>query len=199
MNLLSLASEETLLTEIKKGNEAAINILINKYARLLWSIASAVLYQVGATEDIEECVADVFIYLWQNAEKYNKEKGKLKVWLSVIARSQAISKYRKLAKNQTISFDDGIFIQNLGIEHNLLQEENKNQLAAAIASLKEAEQEILIRRYYYEQKPKEIALAMDMPVKTIENHLYRAKQKLRGQLKKEVLQNEPTNPPITEK
>lgn len=53
-------------------------------------------------------------------------------------------------------------------------------LISAVRALGEPEQEILIRRYYYDQKPKEIAVALDMPVKQVENHLYRTKQKLRA-------------------
>ena len=41
------------------------------------------------------------------------------------------------------------------------------------------EKDILIRRYFYEQKPKEIARALDLSVKQVDNYLYRSKQKLR--------------------
>ena len=36
--------------------------------------------------------------------------------------------------------------------------------------------------YYYDQKPKEIALAMDMSVKQVDNRLYQTKLKLRESL-----------------
>ena len=48
-----------------------------------------------------------------------------------------------------------------------------------IAELDEKEKELIVRRYYYEQKPAEIALALDIPKKQIENRLYYAKQKLK--------------------
>ena len=55
-------------------------------------------------------------------------------------------------------------------------------LVSAVRSLKQPEQEILVRRYYYEQKPKEIALALDMPKRRVENYLYRTKLKLRAMI-----------------
>ena len=61
-------------------------------------------------------------------------------------------------------------------------EETKRELAAAIDTLALREREILIRRYYYEQKPREIALALGIPVKAVDNSLYRAKRKLREEL-----------------
>lgn len=49
-------------------------------------------------------------------------------------------------------------------------------------ALEEPDREILLRRYYYDQKPREIAMALDMPVKHVENHLYRTKRRLRETL-----------------
>lgn len=171
-----------IIERIKHGDEAAMNSIINKYARLLWTIADAVLERIGAVQDVEECVADVFIYLWQNANKYDAQKGKLKVWLSVITRSQAINRYRRLCKHQDLPFDDKMFLQQMDIAANQQDEVDKDLLIAAVHGLSEEEQDILIRRFYYEQKPKTIAIALDMPVKRVENLLYRAKQKLRQKL-----------------
>ncbi len=178
-----------IIEKIQNGEEAAMNLVVNQYARLLWTIADAVLEKVGTVQDVEECVADVFIYLWQNAEKYNPEKGKLKVWLSVITRSRAINRYRKLCKYQELPLNETIFLQQLDLTENLENDRRKDLLLPAFCLLKEEERDILTRRYYYEQKPRTIALALDMPVKRVENILYRAKQKLRQTLadQKEVL------------
>ena len=46
-----------------------------------------------------------------------------------------------------------------------IDREDKKRLALALQSLSEQEREIVIRRYYYEQKPREIARALDLPVK----------------------------------
>ncbi len=58
----------------------------------------------------------------------------------------------------------------------------QRELLAAVNALGEPDQEILLRRYYYQQKPKDIAVALDLSAKQVENRLFRAKQKLREQL-----------------
>lgn len=73
-------------------------------------------------------------------------------------------------------------MDHLGIIDDILKEETRRALIAAINALGEPEREILIRRYYYEQKPKEIALALDMNVKQVDNRLYQTKLKLREAL-----------------
>ena len=57
--------EEAILSGIKSRDEKAIAYVIRKYSRLLWPVAAAVLKNVGSEQDVEECVADVFIHLWK--------------------------------------------------------------------------------------------------------------------------------------
>ncbi len=169
----------TAIAGIKEKDELTICKIINKYSRLLWPIAATVLKNVGTEQDVEECVADVFIDLWENPDKYDPERGSLKSWLCMVARCRAIDRYRALSKHSTVSLESAMMVGRMGMQDALLQEETKKELVAAVNALGDVEKDILIRRYYYEQKPKEIAKALDLPLKQVENHLYRSKQKLR--------------------
>lgn len=175
---------------IRNGDEQAIDDVITKYSKLLWSIASAVLKNAASVQDIEECVADVFIYLWQHPEKYDAGRGRLKVWLSILARTQAIDRYRALSREHVLPLDEALLADQTGVVDGILAENQKRALQDALSTLEAPDREILLRRYYYNQKPREIALALDMPVKHVENHLYCTKRKLRQMIttrKKEAL------------
>lgn len=176
--------DEKLLTEIKARNEQTICWVIEKYSKLLWTVVDSVLKNVGTQQDVEECVADVFISLWQRPGQFDPSRGRLKSWLCIVARSKALDRYRQLIRRDTVSVDDVMLIGRMGVQEYVIQEETKRELAAAIGELSPIEREILIRRYYYEQKPRDISVAMDMPVKQIDNHLYRSKQKLRTAVSK---------------
>lgn len=173
--------EKNIIDAIKAGDEQAMQKIICRYSRLLWSIVGAVLSQVGTTEDMEECVADVFIDLWEHPQKYDESRGSLKAWLSVIARNKAIDRYRQKTKIQTIPLEETVLAQ-MGVE---LEMENREGLQEALAELTEEEREILLRRYVYQQKPKEMAVALGLSVKQIENRLYRIKAKMRKQMEQE--------------
>ena len=173
--------EKNIIDAIKAGDEQAMQKIICRYSRLLWSIVGAVLSQVGTTEDMEECVADVFIDLWEHPQKYDESRGSLKAWLSIIARNKAIDRYRQKTKIQTIPLEE-IVLAQMGVEPEM---ENKEGLQEALAELTEEEKEILLRRYVYQQKPKEMAVALGLSVKQIENRLYRIKAKMRKQMEQE--------------
>lgn len=72
--------------------------------------------------------------------------------------------------------------QEMGVEPEM---ENREGLQEALAELTEEEREILLRRYVYQQKPKEMAVALGLSVKQIENRLYRIKAKMRKQMEQE--------------
>lgn len=173
--------EKNIIDAIKAGDEQAMQKIICRYSRLLWSIVGAALSQVGTTEDMEECVADVFIDLWEHPQKYDESRGSLKAWLSVIARNKAIDRYRQKTKIQTIPLEETVLAQ-MGVEPEM---ENREGLQEALAELTEEEREILLRRYVYQQKPKEMAVALGLSVKQIENRLYRIKAKMRKQMEQE--------------
>ena len=174
--------DEAILTALRARDAEAVNHIINKYSRLLWPIDSAVLKNVGSEQDVEECVADAFIYLWENPEKFDPGRGSLKSLLCILARSRAIDRYRQLTRRETVPLEETVLADTFGMQDQLIREETRRELLAAINALGEPGREILVRRYYYDQKPREIALALGMTVKQVDNSLYRSKRTLREAL-----------------
>ena len=167
---------------LKAGEERALDAAILSYSRLLWGIARAVLHNVGTTEDMEECVADAFIQLWKSSATINEARGSIKTWLCVAVKSRAIDRYRKITRKSEVGLDEQLAVCGSGLFDQTLDVVLQRELLAAVQALGEPDREIILRRFYYQQKPKEISVALDLTVKQIENRIFRAKQKLRDQL-----------------
>lgn len=174
--------DKELIAAIAARDEDTMNDVINKYARLLWPIANAVLKNAGCVQDVEECVADAFIYLWEHSDRFDPEKGKLKSWLCLLVRSRAIDRYREITRRNTVPLEEAVLADNFGMQEQLMHAETRRELLTAMNALGEPSREILVRRYYYNQKPREIALALGMTVKQVDNSLYRSKRQLREAL-----------------
>ena len=174
--------DEAIVAAIRDRSEEAMSRVIDQYSRLLWPIASAVLCNAGSEQDVEECVADAFIYLWEHPQKFDASRGSLKTLLCILVRSRAIDRYREIMRRSTVPLEEAVLSAGMGMQERLLQAEAHRELLAAVKALEEPNREILIRRYYHEQKPREIALAMNLTVKQVDNSLFRSKRQLRETL-----------------
>ena len=174
--------DEKLIERIKNRDEVAIAELMDRYDKLLWSVAAAVLEKNASVQDMEECVADVYIYLWCSPEKFDPSRGSLRSWLCMLARSRAVDRLRSLKRNESLPIEILENAETPGPESVLLREEDREQLEKAIGVLEGSELEIFQRRHVLGQKPKEIALATGLSVKQVKNSLYRSKLRVRKQL-----------------
>ena len=176
-----------MILGIMARDESMMAYIVERYSKLLWSVVAPVLGGIGNEQDMEECVADVFIHLWTKPENYKPEKGKLSSYLSVMARTKAIDRYRMIYRKLEDPLEETA-MQRLMADclsqplESLLQKERREDILSVIARLGEPMEEIVIRRFFYDQKPRMIAAAMNLSVKQVENSLYTAKRQLRQML-----------------
>lgn len=166
------------VSAIRDGDTHVFDSVVTKYSKLLWHIVSGVLPS-DAVGDIEECVADVFIYLWQNPEKYDSQRGSLKSWLCVIAKSRALNKLKELSRHCTAPLDDSVLTEYVDVEGLILDNIDKELLIAAVKCLQEPDREVFIRKYCREEKISDIAKDLGLSVKSVENRLYRTRIRLK--------------------
>jgi len=175
-------NDNELIQELIEGNQDAFAYMIDTYSKLLWVVVGGILGGIGTTQDIEECISDVYVQVWKNPSKFNQQKGSLKTFLAVIAKGKALDIYRKLTKSKIIEFDEAIQSADDDLLDYIASKEMYQDLYTAIESLTEPNKEIVIRRYFFEEKPANIAKNTALPVKEVENRLYQSKLKLRKKL-----------------
>lgn len=172
-------NDEEIIRGIRNRDGAVMAALMTTYTRLLWKVAGEVLCGAGGEADAEECIADVYIALWERPDAFDPTRGTLKSWLCMTARCKAIDRYRALSRNRTVPMDEVMEAVTDGVSETVIREEARRVLTEALDSLDEVERDILLRRYEEGQKPKAIAKALGLTVKQVDNTLYRTKQKLR--------------------
>ena len=165
-----------------KLTEHEFEKIINKYSKLLWSAAARILDGIGNDQDIEECVADVFIDLWFAPQAFDSSRGSLKTWLCIKCRSKAIDRFRKITAHITDELNSEIVSGMMGPDEKVVTKEDLMMLKKAVMEMEEPSKEIMIRRFFKGQKPSEISKAMELPVRKVENIIYRSKTKLRNDL-----------------
>lgn len=87
------STPEPLLPRIAAGDRAAVQETISRYSGLVWSLARRMLPK---GTDAEDTVQDIFIQLWQQADRFDPSIASETTFIATIARRRIIDKRRKL-------------------------------------------------------------------------------------------------------
>jgi RNA polymerase sigma-70 factor (ECF subfamily) len=173
------------------GAEAYLAEVIRLYGGLVRHICRNALGD--RPEDIDECVSDSFVALWEKAKGggYDPEAGDVKQYLCGIARNKAIDRYRKIAARPvTLPLDDADggaaatpgTLAEPDIAELFAQGDDEALMIEAVGNLPSPGREIFVLRYYYLERVKAIAEKLGLTEKAVQNQLYRGKLSLRRQL-----------------
>ena len=88
---IPVLSDQMLLGRLRRGDEAALGALYERYAPLLYSLAVRV---VGDRQLAQEVIQDTFLRCWDQAERYDPARGPVPAWLIGVTRNRAIDMLR---------------------------------------------------------------------------------------------------------
>jgi RNA polymerase sigma-70 factor, ECF subfamily len=180
--------DEELIRLIAQLQEEALAQLYERYHRVVFSLALAI---VDDRATAEEITLDVFVRVWQKAGTYRADQAKVSTWLTHIARHHAIDVLRyQMARpdHHALNWDDislkGKSFQGDPQESAELSLRRK-RVHAALAQLPADQKQALMLAYFGGYTQRQIAEALKQPLGTIKTRLRLALQKLRGILRDE--------------
>lgn len=173
-------TDEEIAKRLQQKDLDIFDYIMEHYNKLLWVVVGNILEKSGSPEDIEDCISDVYIKLLENPKIYDHKKGSLKSFLVRIGKNLAIDKYRKLTRtNITEIREYSVVDSDEDPQHAILTKESREEILEVLDNLKEPDKEIIVRRYFYNEKVRTISEKMNLPSKRIENTLYQGKLKLK--------------------
>ncbi len=174
-------NEELLLEEVKKGNQEAWEFITRQlYVPLYNFILSMVRHQ----ENAQELVQDVFVNFWAKRDQIVINTS-LKAYLYRAARNHSLNfiKRRKFELDYQRKIADTPSPTRNDTEETFYFNQLETKLAAAIESLPEKCREIFLMSRYHDMTYKDIADALDIPVRTVHYQIGLALKELREKLK----------------
>lgn len=173
---------ELLLLLRTEDERAAFQKIYERSYRKLPYTAQGIIHNIN---DAEEIVHDVYVRIADEFSYYSKFTEEHLTNIGVVMiRNACIYKIRFRQKYPESSFEEEKeFIDDgKNILEDIVNEESINELVAAYHKLNQKDKDILALYYGYNMSYKEIAKTMEMNTKTVDMRLYRAK----GRLKKEM-------------
>ncbi|APM37734.1 sigma factor [Clostridium kluyveri] len=120
------SNEENYIERLKRGNEDALDYVVDQYLSLVKGTICKVLGQFSDTGLIEECINDVFLSVWNNACKFKGEAEDFKKWIFAISKYKAIDCYRTKLKKAEVVLETIDSLDGASVEDELMISIRKN-------------------------------------------------------------------------
>ena len=173
-----------LMQRVAADEEAAIEELYSRFGALVFQAARQVLRSRAETED---AVQEVFVRLWQTADRFDPQRAKLVTWVMLITRRHLIDRLRRQsARPERNMLDESRIDANGGSQSpeervGVGEEsvESRERLRRQLQRLPELQRTVIERAYLQGFSLREIAAQLDAPLGTIKSALSRGLAKLR--------------------
>jgi RNA polymerase sigma-70 factor (ECF subfamily) len=185
MKFAGLADYELVQTAVA-GREASFEELVRRYQR---PIAAYVYRMVGDYDSALDLTQEVFIKVYNSLNRYRSE-FKFSTWIYKIAHNAAIDHLRRHAvREQTLSGSvEGerrevtIESKRLTPEQESERKERRMEIESVVQLLQPAYRELIVLRHSHDLSYDEIAEVTGLPLGTVKNRLFRAREAMRDLL-----------------
>lgn len=184
-----ILADETLLLLIATDQEGALSALYDRYIRLVYSLA---LTAVSNQHLAEEITQDVFLRIWEKAETFRAEQGKVSTWIASITRYRSIDMLRRQRvrpegnQAEWSLEDDPDLADEILVESQVELAQRQQQVRAALRQLPTEQRQALAFAFFHGYSHSQIAEKLGEPLGTVKTRVRLGMQKLR-QLLNETL------------
>ncbi len=165
-----------LVRRLRAGDETAAEALDRAHRPALVRFCAGYL---GSVDEAEDAAQEVLAKLW----RADAVPERFRAWVYTVARNHCLNLRRGRARRrdaEPLRSDVELFRTVSGAATRLVRREEAARIAALVASLGEAEREVVRMRYGEELSRDEIAEVLGVPTSVVKSRLYEAMKKLRA-------------------
>lgn len=176
-----------LMAQIAKGDEQAFGTLVAKHQHAVIGTVGKMTNHSADTEDIAQ---QVFLRIWKAAPRY-KPTAKFTTFLFTITRNLVFNETRRKSRRKEHSLEEqeedwhslvSDQTPSARPDLSLEQQELRQIIDQAIASLPDKQRLAVILRRYEQMPYEEIAGVLELSVSAVKSQLFRARTALREAL-----------------
>lgn len=175
-----------LVRRMSQGEVAALEVLYDRYARVVFSFAVRIVADALLAEEI---LQEAFLRAWQQAGRFEIAKGNFASWLLSITHNLAIDEVRKRQRRpqraDTVDITDvlrGEVDTAADVEEAAEASELRDQIQRAMETLPEPQRRVIELAYFGGLSQREIAALLNEPLGTIKTRMRLGMQKLKESL-----------------
>lgn len=173
-------TDDDLVDRVRQGSQEAYRILVDRHKAYVFTL---IYRKVGQRETAEDLAQEVFIKLYRSLDRFRGESA-FATWLyrlTVNAVTDYLRTKRRRPLEAVIDQVKGWFAadRRQEPEQRFLAEEERDTMAKLLLKLPAKYRDVIDLYHYKQMTYQEIALLLQLPVKTVETRLYRGKAMLK--------------------
>ena len=179
--------DPTLVRRIAARDQVALGELYDRFSSLLLALVRRILNNEAEAEEI---LQEVFLQVWNQAERYDRRRSSVSTWLVLIARSRAIDRLRsRQVKDRTLSHlqqeNRHPHTSPEGPRSVLLRQRRQRQ-RREMQGLPDEQRQVLELAFFRGMTQSEIAASTGIPLGTVKTRTLLAMKKLRNALSNDL-------------
>jgi RNA polymerase sigma-70 factor (family 1) len=177
--------DSELVERLQKDDVEAFDLIYEKYVGKLYAFG---LKYLRSTAESEELVQSIFLKLWENHQKLNKELS-FKSYLFTIAYNDICKIFRKRTYLQEF-INETIYVNSQSsseTEDHLDHQSALERMRQIIDKLPERQKSIFLKSRMEDKSTKEIAKELGLSPGTIDNYISESLKFIRASLQNEKL------------
>jgi RNA polymerase sigma-70 factor (ECF subfamily) len=182
---LTAATDRELVATAVSGVEGSFEELVRRYQR---PISAYVYRMVGNYESALDLTQEIFIKVYSSLRRY-REEFKFSTWIYKIAHNSAVDHLRRNAtREQSLvmghegdQFDLPVESSHLSPEQESERKERRGEIESVVRALPANYRELIILRHSQDLSYEEIVEVTGLPLGTVKNRLFRAREMMRQQ------------------
>jgi RNA polymerase sigma-70 factor (ECF subfamily) len=181
-------SDVQLMLDVKAGDEASFNLLLQKYRTPLVNFLYRMVRNRGTAEDLAQ---EVFLRVYRARKQYSPS-AKFTTWLFRIATNLALNslrdnRYRQMDVSIDTPVEEDVAplqlpSRELRVDEKMIERDRSEFIRRAIATLPEKQRVAVLLHKYEEMDYGEIAKILECSESALKSLLFRAYETLRVQL-----------------
>jgi RNA polymerase sigma-70 factor (ECF subfamily) len=175
-------SDDTVMAHLAAGHGDAIAVLLDRYGRLVQSIAFRIVRNAAEAQDVAQ---EVFLELCNTAARFDAGKGTTKMWVvrSAYRRSLNRRRYLKLRDAHSLTGEDELAALPRAAEHwiaaKLTAFESERLVRQTLGRLDSQQRKILELVFFEGLSMREVAEKTGATLESVRHRYYRGLDKLR--------------------
>lgn len=168
--------EATRIAQATDGDPGARAWLVSRWTPPIYRFAHRML---GNEQDAHDAAQDVMIKVLKNLDRYDPNR-KFSTWVFGIARNTCIDEHRRRKRRAFEPPTEVVDTHGPTPMQAVARVRRAERLKDALEEIPPMYREILVMYHFEHLKYTEIAEALELPLGTVMNRIFRARQKLRA-------------------